>query len=440
MRVAARPLAGSAQPGLRTLMARGASAAFLVQVCGAGAIYLSQIVFARWLGVGDYGAFAFALSLALILTRPGELGLATGVVRFIPQYLAHQDWARLRGIVSRCRQLAFLAGVIIAILGTVVLQVWQPERIGANTLIVGMWLVPLLAFMNLQAEMIRSTQRMVLAYLPSLVVQPLLAVGVGFIFLLTTHSVTSLSALVAVALATLVVLGIQALGVRNSLPRIAATAAPSYATREWLSVSFPLMLVGGFSLVLRRADILMVGIIMGPREAGVYDAASKTAWLVGFVLVGVTAIAAPMIASFHARGDYPSLQRVVRTAVTWMFWPSLVMVLALTFLGGTILGVFGADFRVGQWALRILLVGQLVNASVGSVGYLMVLTGHQKVVARVFGVTALVNVTANAALIPLAGIAGAALATSASLVLLNVWLYRLASKYLGIRSFVFARS
>jgi O-antigen/teichoic acid export membrane protein len=66
------------------------------------------------------------------------------------------------------------------------------------------------------------------------------------------------------------------------------------------------------------------------------------------------------------------------------------------------------------------------------VGYLLNMTGHHRVSARVYGVAALVNVAANVAGIWLFGLPGAALATMLSVVLWNVWLHRLVSRILDL--------
>ncbi|MGH8624652.1 MAG: polysaccharide biosynthesis C-terminal domain-containing protein, partial [Gammaproteobacteria bacterium] len=177
---------------------------------------------------------------------------------------------------------------------------------------------------------------------------------------------------------------------------------------------------------------------IGQEEAGIYEAAAKTAMLASLFLTAVSATAAPMIASLHGRGDHASLQGIVTSATRWMWFPSLVIALGLIFLASPILGLFGPVFAEGRWALRLLALGQLINASTGPVGYLMGLTGYQNLSARVFGITAMVNIVLNATFIPIWGLEGAALATMGTTILWNVWLYILIKKHLGIRSFVFS--
>jgi O-antigen/teichoic acid export membrane protein len=84
--------------------------------------------------------------------------------------------------------------------------------------------------------------------------------------------------------------------------------------------------------------------------------------------------------------------------------------------------------------LAILAVGQLINAGFGSVGFLLNMTGHEGITARILWQTAIVNVVMNVFLIPSFGTAGAAIASAFSLILWNALLYRQVRRRLGLNS------
>ena len=103
-------------------MVQGVSAAFLVQVAGAGLAYLLHILFARWMDAAEYGAYAYAISWAHMFALLGRLGFPSGVLRCIPQYSTQRDRARLRGVIDRSRQLTLLTGVGLATVGSIILS------------------------------------------------------------------------------------------------------------------------------------------------------------------------------------------------------------------------------------------------------------------------------------------------------------------------------
>jgi O-antigen/teichoic acid export membrane protein len=94
--------------------------------------------------------------------------------------------------------------------------------------------------------------------------------------------------------------------------------------------------------------------------------------------------------------------------------------------------LFGRDFTGGQTPLTILCIGQLVNAAMGSVGYLLIMTGHGRDAAVGIAAGAGVNLLLSALLIPHWGVNGAAAASAIGLIVWNVVLAVFVWKRIGI--------
>jgi O-antigen/teichoic acid export membrane protein len=421
-----------------TVLARGAGIAFLLQVAGAGLAYLLQLLFARWMGPSDFGAYTYTIGWATILAVIAGLGLSTAVLRFVPAYASAGDWSRLRGLLRMSLLGTCLASAGISILGTA-LVVWLHSR-GVTTNwngLLGIWMVPLFAIMTLQQEAARAFRRIGLAYSPSLVLRPLFAIFGALAYLSLGRHLESTAALSITLVAMLIAVGVQAIGFWRQLEAPLSTAEPEFETRQWLRTALPLLLIASFVVVLIQTDVVMVGAIMGSRAAGLYGAAAKTASLVGLVLIAVNAIAAPLFSSLFAEGRHEDLQRLVSVIARWIFWPSLLISLLLAILAKPVLSMFGSEFTVASRPLVILLIGQVVNAAAGSVGWLMLLTGNQDRAAWVYGWVALIHVALLAIAIPLLGIDGAAIATTTSYTLWNIWLHTLVVRRMNIHPSVF---
>ena len=80
------------------------------------------------------------------------------------------------------------------------------------------------------------------------------------------------------------------------------------------------------------------------------------------------------------------------------------------------LSIFGTGFDDGQSALVVLVSSQLVAAAFASCGYLLMMTGNEKLFRNSVLFGAVVNVALNALLIPPLGVLGAATATGLTLV------------------------
>ncbi len=378
--------------------------------------------------IESYGAYAYAIAFATVLAKAPALGLPGAVLRFIPEYTADKSWKRLRGIVVYSTRLILILGTAFAGGGVLFAIYFRPLSGSASQapLVLGMMCIPLLALMELQWGILRSTRDILLAYLPARLGQPALVIAGVFLWSqMSASRVTAESALVVTIVGLSLILVVQRISVRWRLPEESSGQAAEYDARSWLHVAFPLLLTGGFTLVILQADLLMLGYLKDAAEAGLYSAASKTAALVGFVLNSVNAIATPTFALYYARGDQEKLKSFVRRCAHLIFWPSAALSCALVLLSGPILGMFGEQFRVSSDALLILVLGYLVNAGAGSVSNLLGMTGHHMAAAKVFSVCVLINLILNVVLIRRFGMVGAAAATTVTTVIWNVWLHYL---------------
>jgi len=415
------------------VLARGAGIAFLVQVSGAGLAYLLQLLFARWMGARDFGEYTFTIGWSMIAAVLAGLGLATAVLRFVPAYESHGDRERLLGLLRMSMLATGLVSVGLAALGSALLIYLHARDVSSGwNVLLGLWLVPLISILTLQQEAARAFRRIGLAYAPALVLRPLLAVlGAGLLIGLgmTLHSIGALAVTMA---ATLLAVVVQAVLFWQQLEPQLRNAKPKYEMRRWLRTALPLLLVSSFVVILLQTDVVMVGAIEGPRAAGLYGAAAKTASLVGLVLIAVSAIGAPIFSALFAQRRHEDLQRLVSALAHWVFWPSLAISLFLALFAKPVLGLFGAEFTAASTVLTILLVGQVINAGAGAVGWLMLVTGHQDQAAWAYGWVAALHVVLLAVLTPLLGTNGAAIATTTSYLLWNVWLYSLVVRLLDL--------
>lgn len=422
------------------LILSGASIAFLIKAAGAGAKYFAEVLYAQWLGPEQYGVYAYGIGWAQLLAVIAALGFPNTVLRFIPEYLLDGKKALLKGIALRGQQIPLLAGVALFTVALLVLRVEGSllDEYGI-ALMVGIGCVPLIALMNTQSAIIKATKRVGLALISPMLLWPLLGLGLTYVLLSTWSAPGGLVALSAIATAIALLCVFQSGAIRYVLGNNVWQRSAASNDRIWFATSLPLLVVAGFQIVLSRTDVIMTGAILGAEEVGLYNAAARTGSLISFVLTAFNAIGAPMISEYWSKGDTGRLEQTVAFIIRWTFWSSLALVVGMFFTGEIVLSLFGDEFTGAYWALMIVALGQLVNACAGPVGYLMALTGYERVAARVYGVTALINVPLNYTLIAYVGLEGAAIATAVTMGMWNVWLGYEAKKHTGVNIFASLR-
>jgi len=425
--------------GLGAVLARGAGGAFAVRILGTGLAFGLQVLLARLMLAEGYGVYIYALSWTTLLAVFGRFGFDTGLVKFVAAYEGRREWGFLRGILHRSWQITFAAGLALALVASFIVWLLR-ERLAPAllpTFLVSFAMMPFLVVAQIRAAALRGLRRVVIARVPETVFQPIVLAGLAALVYvvragdLSPPLVMGLHAAV-VAFALL----LSCIFLRQALSGEARQAEVQYRTKEWAKVSSFMLLMATMHLVLLRTDVLMIGALVGTTEAGIYAVAVRAATFVLFVLQSINAIAAPMISQLYATNRQDELQRMVTLAARGIFFLTLPVAVGLMLFGGKVLFLFGDEFVAGRLALTILCVGQVINAFAGSVGFLMVMSGHHREAARVVAASACMNIILNAVLIPRFGMRGAACATAMTTVMWKLWMLVLVRRKLGIRSSV----
>jgi len=424
-------------PAIASLVKRGALGALAIKVANAVIAAAVQLLLARLLGATSYGDYVYAITLQTVLLLVATLGFDTASLRFVAQYSGQQRWGLLLGYIKRSLAIILGMSVALGILAAVIAWTIR-SRLSSEltiTLMLAFLLLPPNATLQLRSLTLQGLKHVVIAQAPRDILRPiLLGLGVWLAVKALGYPASAPLAMLANLAAVICVLGLTTVLLNRILPTQVRNARPEYQARAWHATAFALLLVAGMNLVLNRTDMLMIGAITGTREAGIYAVATRGAEVILLGLSSVNAIAAPLIADLHARGQREELQRVLRRAARGIDAFAVPATVAAVLCGRMVLGLFGAEFTEGYNALTILACGQLVNSLAGPVGFLITMTGHHKIAVKVLFISATLNILLNATFIPLWGLEGAAVATALTTVLWNLAMSYYAWKYTGVRA------
>ena len=163
-----------------------------------------------------------------------------------------------------------------------------------------------------------------------------------------------------------------------------------------------------------------------------YFAATKTMSLIMFIHYAVGSAVANHFAALKARGDHENLEALVRDAVNWTFWPSLIAAIVILALGKPLLWLFSPQFTEAYPVMFVLAIGFLVRASMGPAEFVLNMLGEQQLCALVLVVSAVLDVALSFALVPVFGMIGAAMATSVALITAAIMNYAVARRRLEL--------
>ena len=396
------------------------------------ASYLFKIYLARTLGAEALGIYALGMTAGGLVSIVGAAGVPQTASRFVAIYASTGQTRKLRRFLWFGALTLLVTNALVGVV-MVLCRQWIADRLyhtpalarymhffaaimvlGALTTFLGQALAGYkdVARRTVITNFIGTPATMVLSV-------ALVSLGLGLWGYLAAQ----------VASAVLVVL-LLAASIWKLTPKLdpqglaADSAKMPIFEKEVLSFAAVLFGMQALEFVSGQSDKIILGIYLNAREVGIYSVAASMVAFVGLFLQSINQIFAPTIAELFAKGERALLLRLYQTLTKWSLGLTIPLALGIMIFAKPLMGVFGPDFREGWVVLAIATVGQLVSCAVGSVGLLLLMSDQQTRMVRAQAITVFLTVGLNLVLIPRIGLVGAAIATAATNVSLNLLWFR----------------
>lgn len=191
-----------------------------------------------------------------------------------------------------------------------------------------------------------------------------------------------------------------------------------------LHFGFFVVLGNSIGYIYTHIDSLMIGYYLNETDVGIYAVASIIVQGITLIPSAIQRVTSPIIAKKHAKREYKSIVRLLKSVTFKVFLTSLFLSLFIIFFGKMlILTIFGNVFLPAYPSLIILLIGYTIYSTYMSIGTFYSSIGHLKIFYKTALISAILNVVMNIVFIPKYGIVGAAMATSSSLIVLTLMHY-----------------
>jgi O-antigen/teichoic acid export membrane protein len=393
---------------------RIATAMVLTQGISIGTGAALSVLLARWLGPDKYGRYLFALAIAQTLAIPMLAGLPTLVTRQIAIYRAKQDWARLRGVLRWSLNVLSVTGGLITLAAIAYVLFFGGGTEIRRAYLLALPMTVCLVAMRLASAVIQGYERPFWGNLPDTAIRPVLllifAAGAAITGLLTP-AVAMGGHIVATVLAA----AWAFLYWRRHLatyPAEAPGCAPLIENRVWLLSLLPLSLLTTGSLINTRLDVLMLGFLAEKSQVALYGVAMQLAGLAALSRTIVLTIAGPRFARLWAEGSLDELRSLIRSTKLFNLLGAAAVALAIATIGEPVITLLtGSAYHESARYAALLCVPIISEAVMGPSALLLVMSGNERVSARLVWCMAAINGALNAVLIPRMGIMGAIITT-----------------------------
>lgn len=419
---------------------RGVVLAFFLRALGAGLAFAFNVAIGRLLGAEGTGLYFLALSVVTIGAVFAKLGLDNTLLRFIASGAATNNANQVKGVFSLAMKLALtsclaltLAVFIFAPL--ISLHIFNKPALVTTLRIMSAGLFTFAA-MTLLAESLKGLKRIRNSMLVSGVIYP--SVALILIWPLTRLWGVQGAALAYVGgTATAALIG-YIFWKRNT--KSFTAPSPSFDKSTLLDSSRPLWVMSVINkAIIPWLPLFLLGIWGSTQDAGIFGIATRISLLISFFLTAVNTIMAPKFAELYERKDMESLARITRRFALLITLAASPLFALLIFKGEWVMSFFGPEFARGSLALSILAIGQAVKTATGSVGYLLIMTGHERDV-RNASIFSMILMSILALLVmPTYGLVGAAITSAVTLACTNIYTLVLVRIRLGINALPIGR-
>jgi O-antigen/teichoic acid export membrane protein len=421
-----------------TTLARG-GALNLVGAVATGLLhFVLLVVVTRGLGAQGTGAFYEAVALFLILSSAATLGSDVGLPRMVPRYRALGRTRDLRRalavglwpVAAACCLLGLAAWWYAPELADVFSRHGEAETaqladfIRAFAAFVPASALTLAVFAATRGfATMRPTvylDKIARPALQPLLVLPAVLAGSGATVVALAYLGPYLPVLAAGLVWLAVLLGRAERRGGDDAPAPQPARPLGRLVGEFWRFTGPRGLAAIFQTTSLWLNTLLIGALRSTKEAGVYAASSRYLAMAAMAAVAIRQVLAPKLSELLARRSTERASAAFQTTTSWMVALNWPIYLALLTFGPVLLAVFGRDFAGGEVVLVVLSATMLLATAVGPVDVVLLMGGRSawNLVNTLVALAA--NLALNLALTPRYGLAGAAVAFAAGILLNNL--------------------
>lgn len=371
----------------------------------------------RQLGTEGAGTYFLVVAVFMIVSNIGELGADTGLVRFVAAARATDRLIDVPLLVRIAIRPVVLCGAIVVVAVTAA-AIAGPNLIDGLTptfMVFGAVFAVLSSLNVVMVSVPRGLgdvvtyplmQNIMLPGLRLIAVVIVLAAGGGVTAVLTAWMLP-----VAVVLTVVAVVALKRIAhASRSNAKAASAEERRRLSGQFWGFSAARGVSAGVEVLLEWADVLLVGLMTSPREAGIYAVVTRCARASEVIHTAVRIAIGPQIAAAMARKAYDEAKHIyglTTAAMIWLGWPFFMV---LVVFGDAVLSVFGPGFADGALSLSVLSIAMALALAAGTVQTILLMGGRSswQLADKTFAL--ILNVGLNLALIPIWGIEGAALA------------------------------
>ena len=394
-------------------------------------VYLSRVLGADALGIYSLGITTIGV-LGIFLS----FGYGNGLIRFISKYKATQNYNKLVSYLTKTSIINLCVVLPISFL-----FYFFPEIIADNILKTPKLkeyvpLFGLMMFVNSFLILAEQTIRGLQEVKKSTIINTFLRLPfkIGLVVVFFNWGWRLEGYIIAEVLGSVLAFIFLIILIKRLLPGLTDFKRDNFNNEE-KKYSLNLLITNSVLALGRHGDKIVLVYFLSTFELGIYSVTLTIAAFIPLVLTSVNSIFSPIISQLHSQNKLKDLAHYFQLSGRYIFLLSFPLIVFIFLFSKPIMSLFGNDFIQGSVLLSLIVIGQLINVSMGSVGLMLQMTGLEKPMRDISIVTSLVSFLLYFVLISKWGLVGLGVVYIFNILLQNIACTYVLNKHLNIHLF-----
>ncbi len=394
------------------------------------------LILSRLATPAEFGLVMSGFSWAMLLSIGFALNVESGSIRFLVKYREDEQTALAAGFVRFNRIIitsisALLAVGLAAVLVTGLAD-WNSQ--GVQIFVLACLAAPVVAVTRVYARHATALGQVLRGGVPIMFARPAVIFAlVGAVWLLGLEpSAVQLLALILVGFVATALLQYWLL--RDTFAFLKGASRDFADSRKWIETGLmmaPLLVIRDN---LKHVIVASAGLALAAEDVGLVALALSIMSLLYFAVKAVDISLSPQLSSACQGGNKPRVAQLIKVAAKLKVAVVAMGIIALAGAGGWILGLFGADY-IAAWApLMAVLLIPAADAICGPAQIVLNVSGQQRKIFAVAGLSTAILVGATAVGGWLAGAVGASVGAGLSYMAQQGILCLIANRAVGVQT------
>ena len=381
-----------------------------------------SILLINTVGIKSYGEYTYYLGLISLFSMIAIFGQDKTILKILTQLHSIKENENFKLILNKTliRVLIFSISIVIAIYFTRIL-LSDILDINSYVLLCSLALIPLKSISSIYFSAIRALEKLSVYLCLELIIQKLLLI----IFIIVIKElnwikINTFQILFITLIIFIIIIVFSNYYVKEKLIFSHNKSSYNLEKINQNNISLYIFFMQSIHLINVNVDNILIEYFIDTKHITYYTICSKIVIISGFTLNAINVFLAPTIAKLFFKNKIKELQKKLTLVAKLNLGSGIISFIFILFLGKKILFLHDESMVNYYPVVLILLIGTTFHVFCGSVSYLMIMTKMEKVGTALIFISALINFSLNALLIPLYGIYGCAVATTLSVIFYNI--------------------